>query len=98
MAEKPLPLLGSMNAFNPNVDDWSAHVERLESFFAANDVKDECSGNCYWHKSLLFAAKHFRTSKNSFAPAKTVEKTYQQLVDAMKSYLDLKPIVIIEHF
>ena len=41
MAEKPLPLLGSMDVFNPDVDDWSAYVERLELFFVANNVKNE---------------------------------------------------------
>jgi len=41
MAEKPLPLLGSMDVFKPDVDDWSAYVERLESFFVANNVKNE---------------------------------------------------------
>ena len=41
MAEKPMPLLGSMDVFNPDVDDWSSYIERLESFFVANDVKDE---------------------------------------------------------
>jgi len=33
--------LGSMNAFDPDTDDWTAYVERLESFFVANEIKDE---------------------------------------------------------
>ena len=37
MVEKLLPLLGCMDVFNPNVDDWSAYVERLELFMAILD-------------------------------------------------------------
>ena len=33
--------LGSMNVFNPDTDDWTAYVERLESFFVTNEIKDE---------------------------------------------------------
>ena len=33
--------LGSMNAFDPDMDDWSAYVERLELFFTVNEIKDK---------------------------------------------------------
>ena len=67
MAERAPPLLGSMDIFNPDVDDWSAYVERLELFFLANEIRQQegrCSDNCYRHQSLQFAAKHTRTSKS----------------------------------
>ena len=41
MVEKPLLAIGAMDTFNPDTDDWSAYVERLESFFLANEIKDE---------------------------------------------------------
>ena len=41
MGKKPLSLLSSKEVLNPDVDDWSSYVERLESFFVANDVEDK---------------------------------------------------------
>ena len=95
MAEKALPLQGSMDIFNPDVDDWSAYVERLESFFLANEIKD--------NKNVAFlitviGTKAYSLLRNILAPAKAVDKSYKQLVDAMKSHLDPQPIVIAERF
>jgi len=94
MAEKQ-PMLGNMDNFNPDVDDWSSYVERLESFFLTKKVKDEKKVAVLL---TVIGTKAYNLLRNVIAPAKPAKKSYQQLVDAMKSYMDPKPIVIAEHF
>jgi len=77
------------------VDDWSSYVERLESFFLANEVKDEKKVAVLL---TVIGTKAYNLLRNVITPAKPAKKSYQQLVDAMKSYMDPKPIVIAEHF
>ena len=93
MAEKPI--IGAMDKFNPDTDDWSAYVERLDSFFLANEIKDEKKVALL---VTVLGTKSYSLLRNIIAPAKPVDKTYEQLVGAIKSYLDLKPTVIAERF
>ena len=93
MAQKPI--LGCMDAYNPDADDWSAYVERLELFFLANEIKDDKKVATLL---TVFGTKTYSLLRNIIAPSKPAEKTYEQLVDAMKSYVDPKPIVIAERF
>ena len=39
MAQKAV--LGCMDTYNPDTDDWSAYVKRLNLFFEANEIEDE---------------------------------------------------------
>ena len=34
-------MLGFMDAYNPDADDWSAYIERLDLFFLAVEIKDD---------------------------------------------------------
>ena len=95
MAEKPLPLLGYMDIFNPEVDDRSSYVERMESFFVASDVKDEKKVAVL---VIVIGTKAYSLLRNIIVPAKAADKTYQELVEAIKSYLDPKMIVITKRF
>ena len=72
MAEKPLPLLGSMDVFNPDVDDWSTYVERLESFFVANDVKDKKKVTAL---ITVIGTKAYSLLRYIITPAKVIDKT-----------------------
>ena len=33
--------LGSIEAFNPSLEDWNAYSERFEQYVIANEIKDE---------------------------------------------------------
>ena len=95
MVEKAPPLLGSMDIFNPDVDDWSAYVKRLESFFLTNELKDNKKVAVL---ITIIGTKAYSLLRNILVPAKAVDKSYKELVDAMKSHLDPQPIVIAERF
>ena len=34
-------LLGSVEPFERDTDDWTAYCERLQQYFVANDIKDD---------------------------------------------------------
>ena len=86
--------LGSMNAFDPDTDDWTAYVERLESFFVANEIKDEKKVSVL---VTFLGAKAYELLRSIIAPAKPASKNYE-LITAMKTHLDPKPLTIAERF
>ena len=73
MAEKPV--LGSMDNFNPDMDDWSAYVERLEPFFLANEIKDDKKVAVL---VTVLGTKAYTLLRNIIAPAKPADKSYEQ--------------------
>ena len=94
-AQNPTATLGTMDPFDPDFDNWSAYTERLEQFFVANDIAEGKKEGCFtdgdWYQSVDIVKKYSGTRK----PA---TKDYSQLVEAMRSHLDPKPIVIAERF
>ena len=88
-------MLGFMDAYNPDTDNWSAYVERLDLFFLANEIKDDKKVTILL---TVLGTKAYSLLRTIIAPSKPAEKTYKQLVDAIKSYVEPKPIVIAERF
>ena len=84
-----------MGAYNPDTDDWSAYIERLDLFFLANEINDDKKVAVLL---TVLGMKAYSLLQTIIAPSKPTEKTYKQLVDAMKSYVEPKPIVIVKHF
>ena len=87
--------LGSMNAFDPDTDDWTAYVERLESFFVTNDIKDEKKVSIL---VTFLGAKAYELLRTIIAPVKPADQSYNDLVKAMQNHLDPKPLTITERF
>ena len=88
-------MLGFMDAYNPDTDDWSAYIERLDLFFLANEIKDDKKVAVLL---TVLGTKAYSLLRTIIAPSKPAEKTYKQLVDTMKSYVEPKPIVITKRF
>ena len=75
---------GQVNEFDPQVDDWTHYVERLDYYFVANDMT-----NAEKKRAVLLSvvgATTYRLLRNLIAPAKPDEKTYKELVDAVKGH------------
>ncbi len=87
---------GQVELFEPGQDDWQMYTERLDQFFAANEIPD---GN---KKKAVFLTvigkKAYSLLRNLLAPAKPAEKSYAELLAVMKQHLDPKPLVIAERF
>ena len=94
-AQNPTATLGTMDPFDPDFDNWSAYTERLEQFFVANDIAE---GKRRAVLLTVIGTKAYTLLRNILAPEKPATKDYSQLVEAMRSHLDPKPIVIAERF
>ena len=88
-------MLGFMDAYDTDTDDWSTYVERLDLFFLANKIKDNKKVAVLL---TVLGTKAYGLLLMIIASSKPTKKTYKQLVDAIKSYVEPKSIVITEHF
>ena len=80
MAQKPM--LGFIDAYKPDRDDWSAYIKRLDLFFLANEIKDNKKVAVLL---TVLGTKVYSLLRTIIAPSNPADKTYKQLVDAMKS-------------
>ena len=41
MTENSSSIIGNLEPFDPEIDNWLAYIERLEQFFVVNSIPDE---------------------------------------------------------
>ena len=87
---------GQVIEFDPQVDDWTHYVERLDYYFVANDITKAKKK----HAVLLsvVGTMTYRLLRNLIAPAKPDEKTYKELVDAVKVHYCPKPSETVQRY
>jgi hypothetical protein len=76
-------------------EEWVSYSERLEQYFEANDIAD---GKKVPTLLSVIGAKTYSLLRSLTAPQKPSQKTYAQLVAALKEHLSPKPLVIAERF
>ena len=81
--------------FDPEVEEWSTYVERLEMFFVLSNVPDEKRA-----ASLLtfIDGKMYALLKSLTTPTKPIELSFTKIVEIMGRHLTPKPIVIAERY
>ena len=87
---------GSVGPFDQGKEDWTAYTERLEQYFAANDVKDTTK-----QRAILLSACGARTYQvihNLTAPGKPTEHSFGELVELVKNHFSPPPSVIVQQF
>ena len=86
---------GQLQEFQPDSESVTAYIERATLFFAANDVPEEKQ------VPVLLSAigvKTYSLLRNLVAPARPQDKTFEQLVEALKRHFEPQPAVIAERF
>ena len=86
---------GTIGEFNSTQEDQASYIERLQQYFAANDVAEDKQ------KAILPSACGIATYhliKNLTAPVNPAEKTIAQLVKLVRDHHNPKPSVIVERF
>ncbi len=87
---------GQVEPFEPGQDDWQMYTERLDQFFAANEIPDGIKKKAVF--PIVIGTKAYSLLRNLLPPAKPAEKSYAELLEVMKQHLDPKPLVIAERF
>ena len=81
--------------FKPEVESWSAYVERMELLFEAHGVGDDKKVPVLLSS---VGATTYGLVRNLVQPEKPREKTFAQIVTILKDYYEPKPLVIAERF
>ena len=91
-----MSLLGTLEKFELQTDNWLEYVERIEQYFIANaiDSADKKRGILL----TVIGSETYSLLRSLISPAKPADKTFTQLVDVLKSHLNPTPIVMAERF
>ena len=87
-------LLGRIDEFDSTKEDWPQYVERVDHFFAANGITDADK-----KKSAFLAVigpTTYTLARNLVSPAKPGEKSYDELVKALKDHFNPTPSETIQ--
>ena len=86
-------LHGAVVAFNPDQEDWSEYVERLEHYFTANDIVSSDK-----RRAILLNAVGASTYRLIRAPAKVTDFSFQDLVEKAQANFNPKPSPIVKRY
>lgn len=85
-----------MSEFDVGREDWTQYAEHLAHFFTANQIIDQDR-----MKVLLLAMigpTAFKLLRNTISPEKPEDKTFEQLVEAMKCHHNPTPSEIVQRY
>ena len=87
-------LFGNVQEYDSEKEEWSQYAERLEHFFLASKVED-----AERKRAILLSVMGpacYRLLRSLVAPVKPSEKTYKELVDALKEHHEPMPSEIVQ--
>ena len=80
-------LLGRIDSFDPDREEWTEYVERLEQFFEANSITGEENATKRWATFLsVVGPGPYKLLRSLLAPTKPTEKTFEQLVAVLTEH------------
>ena len=97
MARPPTrtPKLGSLQEFNPDIEAFSAYIERTKAYFAVNDVPTK--------KKVLvlisvIGAQNYSLLRSLTAPDLPQDSSFDELVALLTKHFEPQPLVIAQRF
>ena len=90
-----MALIGKIEEYNEN-DSWIEYTERLEQYFAANEITDNNK-----KRAVLLSvcgAKTYKLIRNLVNPRKPTDKSFGELVNLVKNHLNPRPSSIVYRF
>lgn len=88
-------VFGSVQEYNQENELFSAYLERVNLFFAANSVADDKRVPIFL---TVVGSKTYSLLRNLVTPSLPQDKSFADLVEVLKSHFEPKPLVIAERF
>ena len=88
--------LGTISEFSSGQETWTAYVERLVQYLAANKVEDADQ-----QRAVLLSVcgpATYRLIRNLVSPKKPTELKFAEIVEIVQKHHDPKPSVIIQRY
>lgn len=89
-------VIGQVEAFQPEQDDWEQYTERLEQYFVANGITEGAKKLAVF--LTVIGVKAYALLSDLLAPDKPATKSYTELVEVLKTHLKPKRLVLAERF
>ena len=86
---------GKIDVFQPEVEEFSAYLERIELYFVANGIADDKQVPVFLS---LLGAKTYSLLRTLVAPSAPREKPFKDLAKLLKNHFEPKPLVIAERY
>ncbi|KAK3091048.1 hypothetical protein FSP39_016771 [Pinctada imbricata] len=87
--------IGKIEPFDESIETWTSYVERLDQYFAVNDIDSEKKVPALL---TLIGGKTYGLLRNLTAPDKPSTKTYAVITELLQKHLSPKPLVIAERY
>ena len=91
---------GSLSEYVQSHETWTSYVERLEQYFAANDI-DTSDGTATKRRAILLSSvgsTTFTLIRSLVSPKAVNEVSYEDIVKKVKEHFNPKPSKIMERF
>ena len=89
-------VMATLTQFAQEEEDWTTYVERLEHYFAANDVVDDGK-----KRSILLAvcgSSTYKLVRNLISADRLATTSFKDLVEKVREFYAPKPSVIVQRF
>ena len=102
-------LIGSLGAFDPSLETFTAYLERLEQFYTANDI-GQCAADATeavkkaGHKKKVaviisvIGSKTYNTLRDLCSPLVPKEKSFSEICELLKSHNKPKNLEVAGSF
>ena len=92
-------VLGKVNVFDPEHEEWPQYVERLDQFFEANDLTGDDKATKRRATFLtVIGPGPYKLLRSLISPAKPTDKTYGELVKKLTEHYSPTPSEVMQRF
>ena len=92
-------LLGRIDEFDPEKEEWPQYVERLDQFFEANDLTGD--GKATKRRATFLTVigpGPYKLLRSLISPVKPTDKTYDELVKKLTDHYSPTPSEVMQRF
>ena len=89
------PVFRRLEAFEPEGENISTYLERVELYFLANGIAEDKQASVLL---TVIGMKNYGIIKSLVAPAQPKDKSYVELLATLKEHFQPKPLIIAERF